>query len=239
MNISGAYNLVRRMKVNALVMAQRSIAKSLAKLVVTEIDTAAVNGNETSGRSLGDAYTRITSEENVSDCDLILFPDGDKTLLLIYTVSRDIAEMIESNANVHDYAYGDASDHPEDISEKDWKARGAHWTRILGPSGIPAAHGLTFKLVNEWETRPPTVEEILAEVPTFEQRVNEMAFYLYTSAVLDELAKERGHPAKPGEMLRIVSECRTDPDKEKLDAAAKTARAQLKRNLSVKDISQA
>ena len=78
----------------------------------------------------------------------ILIGGKDKTYVTIYCERKEYEHVWESMKGVIPYPYWDNTDHPEELTYRQWKARGREWDKALGNSG-PGLVGLNFNLMDE------------------------------------------------------------------------------------------
>lgn len=89
---------------------------------------------------------RCILEPNTS---LAVLPDGDRLFGLLYCEIPEVQKAFAQEPGVVGYAYSNQTDGPEDMTHEQWAARGEHWDRLLGQSGVPAHVSTTISLVSE------------------------------------------------------------------------------------------
>ncbi len=105
-------------------------------------------------------------------CNVTVIPTKTKILALIYAEQKEYHEVFESFKNVYKYPYWDNTDRPNDMTQKEWNARGREWDNALKPNDIPAMSGFGIECVPIFI---PHVEKdelfSLCPMPAFENRI--------------------------------------------------------------------
>lgn len=125
------------------------------------------------------------------NCEIVLIPGKRKIYMLFYAENKAYWEMLETFPEVQEYLYWDNTDPPDGFTWSRWKRRGAEWDRILSvhKSGVPSLCGFTANLVtNGYIT--PEIPQVLALMPTLEQRVKYLAWHKVFRQVIKEFNAE-------------------------------------------------
>lgn len=81
------------------------------------------------------------------ETSLAVIPDGDRLYGLLYCEIPQVREAFAREEGVKGYAYSNQTDGPSDMTHEQWSARGEHWDRLLGPTGVPSNVSTTIHLV--------------------------------------------------------------------------------------------
>jgi hypothetical protein len=104
--------------------------------------------------------------------EVCYIPFKNKLLALFYSEQQVFEKIWNKTPSVKDYHYQNSIERPKDISAKEWNQRCQDWSNAT-LSGSPAHVGFSFKISDLRISygRYPKVEEVLANFPSFDQRV--------------------------------------------------------------------
>lgn len=113
------------------------------------------------------------------NCEVVLFPLKDKTLLM-YFGNSDLRKVVDNLPYLSDYHYQNQTDKPENVSEEEWNQRKKDWDEALSRDGIPTKHGLTVKLFDcEYDLVGMSEPELREDdVPSLEERAKWLLDYM-------------------------------------------------------------
>jgi hypothetical protein len=186
---------------------RQAVAGYLAKQIATMIDGAAATPGKYAGKApYSSAYiglmerqieikkTGYRDPEIDFQFDVVLMPHAGAVYGMVFTEKEAWWELFTAKSYISDYSYWNNSDGPDDLSEEEWDQRGEVWNAILDASllSVPAMGGFTAECVHE--TVHTGVAEVLAAIPSFEDRVKTKAFELAISAILQEEAAKIEDP---------------------------------------------
>jgi hypothetical protein len=97
------------------------------------------------------SHSRMDSELDIK-AEVQLFPMSQSRvfpdiLAMTFWCNKEYTEVWERQKRVKDYGYWDNTDHPQGMTRRQWKQRGAEWDRAV-PSAIPSRHGFALELVS-------------------------------------------------------------------------------------------
>ena len=125
------------------------------------------------------------------DCNFVLLPQQDQTLILIYYGEPGFLKAFEAIPGIEPYWYWDNTDPDESVSEADWSRREQDWEQALGDDA-PSIRGLTVECFIDWLDFSPVLagEQVIAAIPVFDSRVKIAALNMAFSARAKELGVE-------------------------------------------------
>lgn len=171
-----------RMELEALHL--RALAELYAKLAVQMIDKAAMVPGKHAGESpLVKAWENvITRQKEIKktggrdpdvdfDFSLSILPFRGEVYGIVYTEKSAWRDLWLEKDFVEDFSYWNNSDRPEGLSKDDWKHRSDVWHDMFGTGifTVPAMCGFNADCTRE--SLHPSSEDVLAAVPSFEDRV--------------------------------------------------------------------
>lgn len=150
------------------------------------------------------------------DCEMVLIPGKRKIHMLFYAENKAYYEMLETFPEIQEYPYWDNTDPPDDVTRKQWRKRGKEWDKALSAhrSEIPSLCGFTADLVVTGRIMP-RVPQILASMPTFEQRVEHYAWKEALKQVFH--SQETTESTKRDLYFKALEHLRTDEGKAMLE----------------------
>jgi len=184
-------------------MARRAgqlLARAVARIATDHHDRALLFDADPAGNHLSRAYGEVQERileigrSNTRDpevdtsFDVVICEDGTHAVLLSFTEHSAWFTDLLSLPGAEDFSYWDGTDRPDDVTEEDWATRRRTYERILSrdPHGRPAGCGVTLSF--QRPVSPPSIEAILAEVPSVDIRARRMA----RQVMLAEWAHEQG-----------------------------------------------
>jgi len=175
--------------------ANQLLARAIARDATDHHDRAFIFGSDgdheacshSPGNHLSHAYgviqqrildmgrTDTRDPEVDTNFDVVICEDGNNAVLLSFTEHHEWFMDLLSLPGAEDFSFWDGTDRPEDISEEDWATRRRTYERILSrdPHGRPAGCGVTLTFQKPVE--PPSINAILAEIPSREIRAHRLA----------------------------------------------------------------
>lgn len=163
------------------------LARFLAREAVTAIDEAAVFGRRPMPtRPLGDAYEELRERRQRqrteqrrdpaidTDCDVVLFPQGDATLAMLVGDLDGVDGLLET-VGAQDWSWGHY-ERPDHLDDATWDARATNWTMAMGGDAgwVPSRRGLSYSYSDPLLT-PSGAGAIFAAAPSLLARATEMA----------------------------------------------------------------
>lgn len=121
------------------------------------------------------------------NCTVRFIPIKNKILCLLETKSDKFKEIWETTSGVYEYKYWNHTDKPNKFSDKEWLERGVDWKQALGLTDRCSQKGFVTECVIDLPL-PYKPEEVLAYIPTPEERTERMAKFLVCSLKTKELA---------------------------------------------------
>lgn len=134
-------------------------------------------------------------ERDDMETSLVAIPHQGEVYALFYGGHRDMTKLFDAIPEVTEYNYWNNSDPDEDVSEEDWKTRGAIWDKLLGHRA-PCLCGPTFTFV-EKKVMAPTLERgaaIRETLPSIDQRIHRIAHddYFRIQAASNPMTESEG-----------------------------------------------
>jgi hypothetical protein len=193
---------------------RQAVAAYLAKQIATMIDGAAATPGKYAGKApYSSAYislmerqieikkTGYRDPEIDFQFDVVLMPHVGAVYGMVFTEQEAWWQLFESKAYISDFSYWNNSDGPDDLPEEEWDRRGEVWSAILDAAllSVPAMGGFTAECVHE--TIHTGVPDVLAAIPSFEDRVKAKAFELAISAIMQEEATKIEDPQERSSLI--------------------------------------
>lgn len=202
---------------------QNIIIKTLATMIIHMLDSTSAGladkvklGEKALGKSLyGNALESLRSRIDKRNkferdpqfdfgCNIMLFPMEDKVLCLLYCEHSELEKIW--NENVQEYHYQNQTDKPDEISNEEWEQRRKDWNEALGGDGWgrPIDNGFKFTFTDEEVSYPyPVIEEVIAELPSFEERLAEISKEKYVSDYIKSKTKEKSKQEQDDQLLEV------------------------------------
>lgn len=151
------------------------------------------------------------------DCSMALIPGKRKIYMLFYAEDEAYWEMLKTFQEVKEYPYWNNTDPPDGMSWSRWQRRGAEWDRALSVhhSEIPSLCGFSVDLVLPGFIMPDGAQ-ILASIPTLEQRVKHHAWVSLFFKARDYLKTDEGKERLKQEEQRLAGILQTVYTKDDL-----------------------
>ena len=144
------------------------------------------------------------------ECEFSVHPIRGKILMMLFTEQPEYTQIIESMPEVSEYYYYD-EEPPTGISQKEWDRRQADWDKALGmnsgslnKNGIPSYNGFMVRCVDTH--RLASIEEVLAAMPSLDERVNRIATNNVAHKYLK--SKSKGNVNDGGAVLKVMEAIR-------------------------------
>lgn len=178
------------------------------------------------------------------ECEIsVLVPkNSEKTLLMLFTEQKELKELFESYEYIKEYFYWDNTDMLETVSEEEWKQRSKDWDAALPGSGVPARNGLTFELVGDY-LPIIDVEDILGNMPSFEDRCKKVAKEKVSSYIKDQSVWDKLKSGSGYQFLQAVQEFEKSDEgiaafNELMEKAKETLPKDLTREIIVSNLNE-
>lgn len=122
------------------------------------------------------------------ECNMALIPGRGKIYMLFYAEDAAYWEMLKTFQEVKEYPYWNNTDPPDGMTWSRWERRGAEWDKVLSAhrSKIPSLCGFSVALVVTGRVLTD-IAQILALIPTLEERAKEHAWDSLMNRVIKEL----------------------------------------------------
>jgi hypothetical protein len=261
LTIPQAVKFLRKFRTNIRSACKKIVMRRVADLAVEVVDRRALkmptkakdfeSGLGHAAHDVNDGYMEAYNKMERScydyECGLALLAGCKKTLVMLFAEQPEYKDVLLSMEGVEEYPYWDNTDEPKNMTRKAWKARGREWDEALG-YGIdegghtPEAQGLNMKCIGRFNLPIPymqpelLVAETMKYLPTFEQRVREMAVERVLSKRVKAKVKKTGENALSVafESLRWVE--KSDEGKKAIEKESVKVREKLKKVLTIEDL---
>jgi len=217
-------------------MAENQSKKDIIQIAVRDLDGHTLKG--TKDRYLDKAWKRVLKEHQGRQtseydyrCEIGCKQGRNKILALLFCGNRTLTEAWESIEGVEPYPYWNNTDHPEEMTRKQWEARGKEWDVALGESSTPS-HSFLFFMATP-EIHLPYESKLLKEhVPTINARAKHLAEDLLAA---DKIKVEDGKNPFP-DVWAYWDWLKTPEGKEALQAKADEIAVKLIPNITLNDL---
>lgn len=122
------------------------------------------------------------------DFELVIIPDDEQILVLLYTEQEAFQEYWESLQEVSYYGYWNNADPDENVSDDEWTQRLKDWLRLLPYGQTPKDVGFCISLI---KGVPSLIdipkEKIIAGIPSMKKRINRIALDVAFDEKCEEL----------------------------------------------------
>ena len=108
-------------------------------------------------------------------CTVSLIFNSKKTYALLYTEREEFRKLFESIKGVKSYFYWDNVDHPNNMTNRAWQARGREWDKVLA-DGIPSHAGFSFECPDQYAPCIVRYADMDANLIPLDERAKEFAF---------------------------------------------------------------
>lgn len=189
-NIDDLQNFLNVFKEKARRLHQKAYMKAYVDYVVRIIDSRAaeIEGEESDNapfwivqRNIQKDYEKTKlpgaarTMEHDFECSVSIFLEGEYAYFMVFSENKKFKALFSRQKGVHEFHYWNNTDKPRHISNKRWEERSEIWDRILGPSGVPADRSMTMEVVGTYAGGLLRPDEIIKNIPSFEDRVLRMA----------------------------------------------------------------
>ena len=122
------------------------------------------------------------------DAHISVFPTRTHVLAMFYCegLNKKVVEAWENIEGIEYYGYWNNVDPPEDVSEKDWEARGKEWDEVLTGFASPAVCGYTTEVNGIYGCPFPEADEVVARAKTPHERALSWAVDVLTTERLQD-----------------------------------------------------
>lgn len=159
----------------AKVLAQRAVA--MLDRVTLGWDTEVQNYVSVAWREIKEEQKNVKLGNREPDVDFgfetSLIVHAKNIYMTVHTEQPLYLKAWEAIPNIMDFSYWNNTDKPDDVSAKDWARRKKVWSTIFsGSVRCPDDAGIGINLLSvEGSWKWPKEEDILANVPTLDERV--------------------------------------------------------------------
>lgn len=183
-DIFAIQRLVAEWRVELAAIHRRELAALLAGMCAETIDRNAINAERNAGKNpFREARKEIrTRQKEVLgsghrdpevdfDFEIAILPHDGRVYGMVFSERSHWVDRWMEKEGIEDFAYWDNTDRPDDLSAKDWKARGRVWDGILraNAAGTPGMSGFSAQCTDRM--LQPRLEEVMESIPTLEARV--------------------------------------------------------------------
>lgn len=151
-----------------------------------------------------------------------LMPFEGQVYGITYTEQRAWQTLWMDKPFVLDFCYWDNTDPPEELPEEEWEERGRVWSKILDGAIMTAPSMAGFSADCTHESLMPDSDNVVAVLPTHEERVARRARFATAAARVKTLEAEKGPPATSYEgtaySLDAMEWLQTEDGRKALDA---------------------
>lgn len=151
-----------------------------------------------------------------------LMPFEGQVYGIAYTEQREWQRLWLEKPFVIDFCYWDNTDPPEELPEDEWEERGRIWNAIFNEAIMSAPSMAGFNADCTHEAMMPDTDNVVAVLPTHEERVARRARFATAAARIKTLEAEKGPPATSYEgtaySLEAMEWLQTDDGRKALDA---------------------
>ena len=130
------------------------------------------------------------------------------TLLQLYGNNAAVRDYLAGQLDQigTDYSYWNNSDRPDEVTARQWKARGQVWDRLFAESGIPSEVGLQHQILSDhFIPQAPTWPDISARLPGLEDRVRSWTKEIGMEKICQELQKSDPNGSIMSHVMRAAS----------------------------------
>ncbi len=116
----------------------------------------------------------------------------NKTYVTIYCERKEYEQVWESMKGVTPYPYWDNTDHPEELTYREWRARGREWDKVLIGNNGPGLIGLNFNLMDEKHLSLFGIDysEVIGAMSSVDKRAKKIARQIAENEVYVRIKKE-------------------------------------------------
>lgn len=151
-----------------------------------------------------------------------LMPFEGQVYGIAYTEQREWQRIWMAKPFIIDFAYWDNTDPPEELPDAEWEERGRVWGAVLGGAIMSAPSMAGFSADCTHEGLFPDTDNVVANLPSFEDRVGRRAKFAAAAAHVERLKAAEGQPATSYEQtsysLEAMEWLQTDDGRKALDA---------------------
>jgi hypothetical protein len=153
---------------------------------------------------------------------LSLLPFEGQVFGITYTEQREWQRIWMAKPFIIDFAYWDNTDPPEELPDAEWEERGRVWGTVLDGAIMSAPSMAGFSADCTHEGLFPDTDNVVAILPSFEDRVGRRAKFAAAAAHVERLKAAKGQPATSYEQtsysLEAMEWLQTDDGRKALDA---------------------
>jgi hypothetical protein len=174
---------------------QQAANRFVAELAIAAIDEERLRPGSHSGQipvmegisKLWDmqAEVRKTQRRNPAvdfEFTISLMPFEGQVYGIVYSEQQEWLRLWMAKPFVIDFSYWDNTDPPEEVSEQDWAERGRVWDAILSEAVFTAPSMAGFAADCTHEALSPDIDNVVNELPSFQERISRTARFLVVSA---------------------------------------------------------
>lgn len=176
--------LVAEWRLELASIHRAELASLLAGMCAETIDRNAINPERNAGRNpFREARQEVRTRQREIlgsghrdpevdfDFEIAILPYDGRVYGMVFSERSRWVDLWMEKEEVEDFSYWDNSDRPDEVSEKDWKARRMVWDGILraNDAGTPGMSGFSAQCTDRM--LQPRLEEVMESIPSLESRV--------------------------------------------------------------------
>ncbi len=185
MELDDLFQFFKTFSVKAQALRKRLVIKRAANIAAETLDKRALytkhlTGTDTALRIAIDTLHRIEKllgqgnpDFKIYGCTIGWAPTPTRILALPFCDGNEMVDLWYQQPGVEPWGYWDNTDPPEDVSLKEFKARGKEWDVALGHK--PPVEAMFMWQATQTYLPLPTVERMVKAMPSYEARVRGFA----------------------------------------------------------------
>jgi hypothetical protein len=123
-----------------------------------------------------------------------LMPFEGQVYGIVYTEQREWQSLWMDKPFIIDFSYWDNTDPPEELPYEEWEERGRVWSTIFDGAIMSAPSMAGFNADCTHDTLMPDTENVVAVLPTHEERAVRRARFAAATAHVERLKAAKGQP---------------------------------------------
>jgi hypothetical protein len=186
---------------------QRAANAFVAEIAINIFDSERMRPGSQAGKTpLMDAITMLWDRQSELrktqrrdplvdfEFTISLMPFEGQVYGIVYTEQREWQSLWMGKPFILDFAYWDNTDPPEELPDDEWEERGRVWGEIFDDAIMSAPSMAGFNADCTHDTLMPDTENVVAVLPTHEERVALRARFAAATARVERLKAEKGPP---------------------------------------------
>lgn len=183
---------------------------------------------------------RIAKQEDRRDSDidldftLMVLPFQGSVYARLFTVQPSFRKAFEAAGLVEPFGYWDSEDPPEGVNGDAWEARRRLWDDLLAQDDDRTVGcGFSVVVAPPFRVMDPEIEDVLAEIPDLETRVEHQAKPRVLKAHADKrVAARGGGEERVSDYVSAYDHIRTEAGRAELSAAMDEVRPLLAKEIT-------